>query len=660
MVPENMAIYDNGLDDALDSLSKTGHEVGNHTYDHHKALLDSLDSSGVDNSWNAMISFLSKEASKDQWGGYIDSCSATIENFTNISADQIVGFRAPFLAYGTHLFNALAQRKCIYDCSIEAASTDKQWRWPYTLDNGSPDHNEGWKNHAENPDAFTIPATPGLWEMPVYQLLIPSDEECEKYLIEPGFRNRIRAKLTWMKEKDIHITGYDINLWHSAELNKAEFLGLLKYNLDVRLSTQGNRAPLFFGAHSEYYTTSWGDTHAPNATPSEMRAALTEFISYALSKQSVRMVPPKSIIDWMRTPEALGTEKEMAPTDIYISNNIITKGAMVVGNLFATDPNSSDTHRFEVLDGPFEISENTLKCDKYLPVGDHSVTIETTDQTDLSYRKSLTISVRNDADTLTTENLIGKVLWTKEIDSYGSTVEFTIDSMGGNSTGITADIDPNQYMKLANYCVAKLRAVFEPMGSLKNVTSIQIAYKADADFTVSLPTEEDEWKGFAAHMVTLPNTGGVYKSVVIRNIKDSFKKPFWTADAPLDLNKVRYLDFEVHRNSGDAKKTISIAQIKMLGYSGEVPVIDKVVSSKNNTISLHSLHANGLSLTVPSTGSYTVSLYGFNGRLLHNVNQKLVTGINSISLGDKRISSSAVLVKVSGNGKSAVSKMIVK
>jgi len=81
--------------------------------------------------------------------------------------------------------------------------------------------------------------------------------------------------------------------------------------LDLRL--QGGRAPFTFGAHSDYYCSlrdSGSDT-----TASDRREALEEFILYALSKPDVRVVPYRTIIEWMRNPHGLNDgQKEDWPS----------------------------------------------------------------------------------------------------------------------------------------------------------------------------------------------------------------------------------------------------------------------------------------------------------------------------------------------------------
>jgi hypothetical protein len=191
-----------------------------------------------------------------------------------------------------------------YDCSIEEGAASKfngsNFRWPYTLDSGSPGHEESY--YATQ--IGSLDPQPGLWELPNHLVMIPSDAECPAYGIPAGLRAKIKSSITWVADR---MTGLDYNLWYKesgtgAKLKKAELLAILKYNLDLRYN--GNRAPFMFGAHSQFYLDDWA-TENSSETAANMRAAIEEFIDYALSKPDVRIVPANSIIDWCRAPVAL-------------------------------------------------------------------------------------------------------------------------------------------------------------------------------------------------------------------------------------------------------------------------------------------------------------------------------------------------------------------
>ena len=281
---------------ALKRLRNSGHEIGNHTYGHHS------DISG--NDWDTFEHTVTT-LTKAEWRTKIKKATDDLVSMAGISRNTVVGFRAPYLLYSQNLFETLKSMNFLYDCSIEegaAAHFDgTNLRWPYQLNGGSPGHNESWYGSSANPNAVTIGAIEGLWELPNHLLMVPKDSECAKYGIKKGLWKRIKEKIPYL---DSHkITGFDYNLWSYAKLSKKEVLGILKYNLDLRL--KGNRAPFMFGAHTQYYTQEWVDAHNTNATYQEMRAAIREFIDYALSKPEVRIVPAKKIIEWCTNPVPL-------------------------------------------------------------------------------------------------------------------------------------------------------------------------------------------------------------------------------------------------------------------------------------------------------------------------------------------------------------------
>lgn len=271
---------------AMKRLKDSSHEIANHTKTHHVGI------------GHGDV----RRFTQAQWKVSIEDASNDLTNKVGVSQNAITGFRAPFLIYNQHLLEELKTQGFLYDCSIEegyASEFDgKNFRWPYQLDNGSPGHNESWYGNPTNPKHVDIGRINGLWELPNHVLMVPKDNECAQYGITAGLWNRLLANIPYLS--DFKITGFDYNLWSVAKLNKAEVLGLLKYNLDLRL--KGNRAPFMIGAHTQYYTDDWSIPNAPNATTAQMRAAISEFIDYALSKSEVRIRPANEIINWCSNP----------------------------------------------------------------------------------------------------------------------------------------------------------------------------------------------------------------------------------------------------------------------------------------------------------------------------------------------------------------------
>ncbi len=281
---------------SLRKLVSSTHETANHTKNHHNDIAAS--------NWEEYIKKV-RELNSTQWSGRISAATNDLVNKAQAKPNDIVGFRAPYLVYNQSMFENLKNQNFLYDCSIEEGYAPvydgTNFRWPYQLDEGSPGHNESWYGNAENNESVNISSVKGLWELPNHVFIIPKNSECEKYGIQKGLWQRILDKLPYLE--DHKITGFDYNLWSEASLGKNEVLGILKYNLDLRL--KGNRAPFMIGAHTQYYTKEWADANAQNATYTQMREAIEEFIDYALSKPEVRIKPAKDIIKWCQNPTSL-------------------------------------------------------------------------------------------------------------------------------------------------------------------------------------------------------------------------------------------------------------------------------------------------------------------------------------------------------------------
>ncbi len=237
-------------------------------------------------------------------GGELEVEGWRSEMSTNISAlkslgiepSGLVGLRAPYLEYNDAMFAAIREQDLWYDCSIEEGfgsdEDGKNHHFPYTLDHGSPGH-EVSRALGVPTRQFELNSYPGLFELPVYALIVPDDGLAELYEFAPGLRERISAAgVSDFAEFGYKITGFDWNLWFAAQVSGPEFLAILKYNFDLRRA--GNRAPFLLGAHTENYA----DNH-------ERKQALQDFVAYATSFPETRLVQHKEVLDFMREPKVL-------------------------------------------------------------------------------------------------------------------------------------------------------------------------------------------------------------------------------------------------------------------------------------------------------------------------------------------------------------------
>jgi hypothetical protein len=254
-----------------------GHEIGNHTHTH-------------PHGENMTIA---------KWTQEMETCSSWLEGpHVAVPRERIAGFRTPYAEYNDDALRAVQAFGFQYDCSIEEGFEEDQdgtnFYWPYTLDKGSPGHDVqvGWG--LKHP----LGAHPGLWEMPVYAVIVPPDDECLHYGVPVGLRARLRRVQDYFDPASGKITGADYNLWALFQMNKAEFLATLKYTLDLR--RRGNRAPFLLVVHADIYASKYDVPML--ASLADRQAALAELLDYAVSFPEVRVASAKQVLDWIERP----------------------------------------------------------------------------------------------------------------------------------------------------------------------------------------------------------------------------------------------------------------------------------------------------------------------------------------------------------------------
>lgn len=260
------------LSSAWADATSLGHEIGLHTHNHCNGI----------------------NFSTDEWIYEIETCIKELTNI-GICTHEGMGFRSPYLLYNEHLFKALSHLNIKYDCSIhEGYQTDLNFGnfyWPYTLDEGSPGNRFFVKEFGSRP---LLPVN-GIWEIPTQVFVIPQDSECEKYGIIEGFRNRLYSIDRGFNVLNGKITAFDYNCLVHYRMNKSEYLGVMKYNYDLRL--KGNRSPLTIGGHSDIYSPLYD--RCPNITFEERCEALYEFVCYILLNSNTRIVSHNKLISWL-------------------------------------------------------------------------------------------------------------------------------------------------------------------------------------------------------------------------------------------------------------------------------------------------------------------------------------------------------------------------
>lgn len=277
------------------NAQQAGHEMANHTIDH------LWGGSWMDvNVWTAQIGGCNDAMARP----YNPETSVWApNNAEGIGATNIGGFRTPYLDYNPAMFETLQSLGFRYDASL---AEGYQWDhhggnayWPYTLDNGAPgaDLQASWGLKPQ------LGNYPGLWEVPIYAFIVPSDEQMQDYGFDYSLRDKIKGIIGYFDTASGKMESGDYNLFYQLGLTGPEVLSILKNSLDLRLD--GNRAPMTFLAHSHNYDDQFDAWVPTTTTAAERRKVITDFLDYALSNEAVRVVSHNELLDWMEAPKAL-------------------------------------------------------------------------------------------------------------------------------------------------------------------------------------------------------------------------------------------------------------------------------------------------------------------------------------------------------------------
>ncbi len=214
-----------------------------------------------------------------------------------VSRASVIGFRAPFLEPSDNSMAAAFRLGFVYDASIEdgpgLGPHKGEFAWPFTFDQGLPEN------------VPPIGRYPGFWEIPIGNFVVPPDAACARYGVAEGLRDRLKKVQGYFDPANGEITGSDWNLWNEFHVTPAEFLAILEYTLDLHLA--GNRAPMAVALHSAIYTVKADEPpDSPlRADVEARRAALRDFLAYALAKPEVRLTNGRELLGWLRRPARL-------------------------------------------------------------------------------------------------------------------------------------------------------------------------------------------------------------------------------------------------------------------------------------------------------------------------------------------------------------------
>jgi hypothetical protein len=251
----------------VNRLYRMGHEIASHSVSH---------KSDVEHYWRNMT--------KQMWTDEITDIKTMITRYGNVPADEIVGFRVPFLEVGGNLmYEVLSENGFLYDCSWPSLrytpwfvdvgeDTPLGTLWPYTLDYMSiQDETVGTK---------PTESYPGMWVSPMTDMQDNRGVEC--------------PMLDQCVSED-----------NELETSAAAVTDLLKRNFNSHYFS--DRSP--FGLYTHHSWFQYDDIN--NVTV--RHDGFKQFLDYLSGLPEVYIVSAHQLIQWVQNPVSLADIDDFEP-----------------------------------------------------------------------------------------------------------------------------------------------------------------------------------------------------------------------------------------------------------------------------------------------------------------------------------------------------------
>jgi endoglucanase len=342
------------------------------------------------------------------------------------------------------------------------------------------------------------------------------------------------------------------------------------------------------------------------------------------------------------------------PSNLTLSNEQVGEGmgAQTLIGTIATDDGIAP-YAYSLLQGQsdFEIRNDSLfSLRQYSATDDNPLNcqIRSTDGKGTVINKTFSIEV-TDASL----NMVQHLWWWVDIDTYGSSVDtgaalINETSIAATFTMGTSNEEQDEWV----YGIMSCDSLTKDLGDSRFIT---IEYRSDNAFALTL--QMGAVLDDAFHAAILPVTNGEWQSVTFNIDGSTFKQPSdWGDPVAFDPSDIQQFTFSTMFESESGMIDIRTVQIDEFSVD-DIPVAVEAASpSLRSSIAIAGVRNQALSLSVPSAGKYTVSLYTVQGRLVQQVSQELTAGIANIPLS-ANLGTSALILRVEHAGASFTGKI---
>jgi len=239
------------------------HEYTNYSMVHdlwrdgHEIALHSMSHSPYTSYW--------RDLNESMWKQEVVDQRAQMAAFARMTANEIKGFRAPFLqTRGDVMYDVLSKNGFQYECSRPTLALRKPGLWPYTND---------YKSEQDcQIDPCPVNSYPGFWTVPMIDLIGDDGEGCA--MVD-----------TCTPVPDKQASTYD----------------LLVRNFEDHRGTGGNKAPFGLYAHHAWVNGSANGEDLEAVL--ERRKGYEQFIDYVLTLGDTYVVSVTRGVEWVKTPK---------------------------------------------------------------------------------------------------------------------------------------------------------------------------------------------------------------------------------------------------------------------------------------------------------------------------------------------------------------------
>ncbi|KMQ50237.1 exported hypothetical protein [Chitinispirillum alkaliphilum] len=195
--------------------------------------------------------------------------------------------------------------------------------------------------------------------------------------------------------------------------------------------------------------------------------------------------------------------------------------------------------------------------------------------------------------------------------------------------------------------------------NLENVTAIKLVYSSDLPLDIQLPMSSLIASG-KTHSYTAPATGNSFDTIYLS--LEQFIQEKWVED-PVKLDRKGINSFAFSINYPDYTKyqssVIQIRELVMYNWDGIVNVVNKNAGQMMK-LAAKNLTRSAIRFSAPE-GYCRIVLYSLNGRKIAVINNGfLEAGIHEVGIRHLNLSAGTVLVRITSENETIVSRMTVR